>query len=78
MVAVGRGLELVLAPVAQALGHEYKGPRAEAPGRPPGPARKREGPTALDHADPAVVARAQQRDHALLHAARAAGIAIEL
>lgn len=74
MLAITGGLEMVLAPVAQALGHEYHA------GRPPKrtSARQPSKATTVDHSDPQARARAEKRDAAMLMAASKAGIAIEM
>lgn len=75
MLAVSTGLEMVLAPVAQALGHEYTPGRV---GVQPGTPSARRKVTSVNRDDPEAVARAEKRDATLLMAASKAGIAIEL
>ena len=76
-------LEAVLAPLAEALGHEYKPGAVDSTTRPPGAPRGRrkskghQGKAQLDFAEPGAVQRAQQRDAALLMSALRAGIRIE-
>lgn len=77
MLAVVDGLEMIFSPFAQAMGQTYTRGKVEQPA-PTKAAPKGTRSTALNRNDPAAMARAQQRDSALLMASKAAGIAIEL
>jgi hypothetical protein len=64
-------LEMILGPIATGLGAEYKSSQVrETIRRQPGDVKRR---TMLDRSDPAAVKRAQQRDAAILMAAKSNG-----
>lgn len=61
-------LEMILGPIATGLGAEYKSSQVrETTRRQPGDAKRR---TTLNREDPAAIKRAQQRDAAIIMAAK--------